>query len=134
MTTGGALGLKPTRVALQQPILVKVGPLFGCPARVAVERVAPSAVPWLQLRTGTRGLFPAMATPTGTPTLSPPTTAGVGFPGEGGAASHTVDGDDKQVAFFTTDQAPGPGEAHVYRVSATQQGVVFGGYTIVLLG
>jgi hypothetical protein len=45
-----------------------------------------------------------------------------------------VHGDDKHVAFSTTDQAPGPGEAHVYRVSATQQGVVFGGYTIVLMG
>jgi hypothetical protein len=75
-----------------------------------------------------------MATPTGTPTLSPPTTTGGGFPSEGGAASQTVHGDDKQVAFFTTDQAPGAGEAHVYRVSATQKGVVFGGYTIVLLG
>lgn len=134
MTSGGALGLKPAGVALQQPILIKVGRLFGCPATVAVDRVAPSTVPWLQLRTGTRGLFPAMAAPTGTPTLSPPTTAGGGFPGEGGAASHTVHGDDKHIAFFTTDQAPGPGEAHAYRVSATQQGVVFGGYTIVLLG
>ena len=72
MTTGGALGLKPAGFALQQPILIKVGPLFGAPATVAVERVAPSTVPWLQLRTGTRGVFPVMATPTGTPALSPP--------------------------------------------------------------
>jgi hypothetical protein len=134
MTTGGALGLKPAGFALQQPILIKVGPLFGAPATVAVERVAPSTVPWLQLRTGTRGVFPAMATPTGMPTLSPPTTTGGGFPTTGGAARHTVHGDDKHVAFSTTDQAPGPGEAHVYRVNATQDGVVFGGYTIVLLG
>jgi hypothetical protein len=134
MTTGGALGLKPAGFALQQPILIKVGPLFGAPATVAVERVAPSAVPWLQLRTGTRGVFPAMATPTGMPALSPPTTTGGGFPTTGGAARHTVHGDDKHVAFSTTDQAPGPGEAHVYRVNATQDGVVFGGYTIVLLG
>jgi len=41
MTTGGALGLKPAGFALQQPILIKVGPLFGAPATVAVERVAP---------------------------------------------------------------------------------------------
>ena len=114
--------------------MIKVGPLFGAPATVAVERVAPSAVPWLQLRTGTRRVFPVMATPTGTPTLSPPTTTGGGFPTITGAASHTVHGDDKHVAFSTTDQAPGPGEAHVYRVNATQEGVVFGGYTIVLLG
>jgi hypothetical protein len=133
-TTAGALRLKPAGIALQQPILIKVGPLFGAPATVAVERVAPSTVPWLQLRTGTRGVFPVMATPTGTPTLSPPTTTGGGFPTMAGAANHIVHGDDKQVAFSTTDQAPGPGEAHVYRVNATQEGVVFGGYTIVLLG
>jgi hypothetical protein len=60
---------------------------------------------------------------------------GGGFPtGGDAAASHRVHDDDKHVAFSTTDQAPGPGEAHVYRVSATQQGVVFGGYTIVLMG
>lgn len=133
-TSAGAAGLPPAGLALQQPILIKVGPLFGAPATVAVERVAPSTVPWLQLRTGTRGVFPVMATPTGTPTLSPPTTTGGGFPTTGGAASHTVQGDDKHVAFSTTDQAPGPGEAHVYRVNAAQGGVVFGGYTIVLLG
>jgi hypothetical protein len=45
-----------------------------------------------------------------------------------------VQGDDQQVAFTTTDNAPGPGEAHVYRVSATQAGVTFGGYTVVILG
>ncbi len=134
MTSAGALGLPLTGPALQQPILIKVGPLFGAPATVAVERIAPSAVPWLQLRTGARGVFPVMATPTGTPTLSPPTTTGGGFPSTGGAASHTVHGDDKHVAFSTTDQAPGPGEAHTYRVSATQAGVVVGGYTIVLQG
>ncbi|HEY8287677.1 MAG TPA: hypothetical protein VIG49_00325 [Acetobacteraceae bacterium] len=131
---GAALAPRLAGPALQQPILIKVGPLFGAAATVAVERVAPSAVPWLQLRTGTRGLFPVMAAPTGIPTLSPPTTAGGGFPTGGGAATHTISGDDKHVAFSTTDQAPGPGEAHVYRVNAAQDGVVFGGYTIVLLG
>ena len=120
--------------ALQQPILIKVGPLFGAPATVAVDRVAPHAVPWLQLRTGQRGVFPAMAPPTGLPSLSPPTTNAGGFPTTGGGASHQVRGDDKHVAFSTTDAAPGPGEAHVYRVSASQAGSVFGGYTIVLLG
>ena len=29
---------------------------------------------------------------------------------------------------------PPPGQAHVYRVTASQQGQVFGGYTVVLLG
>jgi hypothetical protein len=130
-----ALAPKAPGLALTQPILIKVGALYGAPATVAVERVAPNALPWLQQRTGQRGVFPVMAPPTGTPTLSPPTTAGGGFPtGGDAAASHRVHGDDKHVAFSTTDQGPGPGEAHVYRVSATQQGVVFGGYTIVLMG
>ena len=95
----------------------RLAPCHGCSS--APERAA-SSRPWRP--------------PTGTPTLSPPTTAGGGFTGGGGAASHTVHGDDKQVAFSTSDQAPGPGEAHVYRVSASQNGVVFGGYTIVVMG
>ena len=120
--------------AMQQPILLKVGPLFGAPATVAVERVAPSAIPWLQLRTGTRGVFPAMAIPTGAPVLSPPGTTAGGFPTTGAAASHNVTGDDQHIAFSTTDSAPGAGEAHTYRISATQDGKVFGGYTVVILG
>ena len=31
------------------------------------------------------------------------------------------------------DAVPPAGQAHVYRVTASQQGQVFGGYTIVLL-
>ncbi|HZS24161.1 MAG TPA: hypothetical protein VFA30_04160 [Gaiellaceae bacterium] len=127
-------GMGGTQPALHQPVLLQVGPLYGAPATVAVERVAPSAVPWLQLRTGQRGVFPAMAPPTGVPALSPPTTLGGGFPTAGGAAAQVVEGDDQHVAFTTTDDAPGAGEAHVYRVSATQDGAVFGGYTIVIMG
>jgi hypothetical protein len=135
MGSGGAMGVKIAgTAALAQPIVIKVGPLFGAPATVAVERVAPSSVPWLQLKTGTRGHFPAMAAPTGTPSLSAAASTGGGFPTTGAGASHTVHGDDKHVAFSTTDVAPNPGEAHVYRVTATQDGQVFGGYTIVLLG
>lgn len=131
MLGGGALAPAP---ALSQPLLIKVGPLYGAAAQVAVERVSPNSVSWLQLHTGKRGVFPAMATPTGVPALSPPTTAGGGFPIAGGASQQQVQGDDQQVAFTTTDNAPGPGEAHVYRVSATQAGVTFGGYTVVILG
>ena len=119
---------------LKEPLLLQVGPLYGAPATVAVERVAPSAMPWLQLHTGERGVFPAMAPPTGVPTLSTPATLGGGVPTAGGAASQDVHGDDQHVAFSTTDNAPGPGEAHVYRVSAAQDGAVFGGYTIVIVG
>jgi hypothetical protein len=119
---------------LQQPIVIKVGPLFGAPATVTVQRIAPTAVPWLQLHTGQRGVFPAMATPTGVPTLSPPTGTAGGFPTTGGAATQHVYGDDQHVAFTTTDTAPARGEAHAYRVTAAQGGTVFGGYTVVLLG
>ena len=42
--------------------------------------------------------------------------------------------DDQQVTFTTGDAVPPAGQAHVYRVTASQQGQVFGGYTIVLLG
>ncbi len=133
MLLAGA-GAGAPRAALAQPLMLRVGPLYGAPAKVAVERVSPSSVPWLQLHTGKRGVFPAMAVPTGVPTLSPPTTAGGGFPtGPSGAEQH-VHGDDQNLAFSTTDNAPAPGEAHVYRVSATQGGAIFGGYTIVLLG
>jgi hypothetical protein len=123
------------RAALEKPLLIRVGPLYAAPATVEVERVSPSTVPWLQLRSGKRGVFPAMAPPTGVPTLSPPTTGGVGFPTSvGGAATQIVNGDDQHVAFSTSDAAPAPGEAHVYRVSARQAGAIFGGYTIVVLG
>ena len=117
-----------------QPLLLKVGPLYGAPAKVAVDRVSPSAVPWLQLHTGKRGVFPAMAAPTGAPALSAPTTTGGGFPTAGGAPQQHVQGDDQYLALTTSDDPPGPGEAHVYRVSATQDGAIFGGYTVVILG
>jgi hypothetical protein len=129
-----ALGGGAPAPALEQPLLIKVGPLYGAPAKVAVERVSPNAVPWLQLHTGKRGVFPAMAPPTGVPALSPPTAPGGGFPTAGGAAQQHVHGDDQHVAFSTSDHAPGPGEAHVYRVSASQAGATFGGYTVVILG
>ena len=129
-----ALGAGVPPPPLSQPLLINVGPLYGAPAQVAVERVPPTSVPWLQLHTGKRGVFPVMAAPTGVPTLSPPTTAGGGFPGSGSAAEQQVIGDDQQVALSTTDDPPGPGEAHVYRVSASQAGAVFGGYTVVILG
>jgi hypothetical protein len=91
-------------------------------------------MPWLQLRTGTRGQFPAQATPTGDVLLGAPTTIGGGPSTTGAATTHQVVGDDQQITFTTGDATPPPGQAHVYRVTASQQGQVFGGYTIVLLG
>lgn len=116
------------------PLTLKVGPLYGEPAQVRVSRAAPHEMPWLQLRTGTRGLFPAQAVPTGAVLLGSPTSVGGGLGGGGMARQHDVTQDDQQVALTTTDAAPDPGEAHVYRVTASQQGEVFGGYTVVLLG
>lgn len=121
------------RPAFQNPLTIKVGNLYGAPARVEVARAAPSDMPWLQLHTGVRGTFPAAAPPTGTPMLSPPAEGGAGFPA-GGAQTQHVTGNDQVVAFSTSDHAPAPGQAHVYRVSAHQGGAVFGGYTIVVLG
>jgi hypothetical protein len=127
----GAPLIKP---AFDAPLMIKVGALFGAPAQVRVDRVAPNTMPWLQLRTGTRGVFPAAAPPTGAPALSSPTAGGAGFPTGGGAQTQNVTGDDQMVGFSTSDHAPGPGQAHVYRVSAHQNGTVFGGYTVVVLG
>ncbi|MGZ3234891.1 MAG: hypothetical protein ACXU7O_09345 [Croceibacterium sp.] len=124
----------PAAKALTQPILLRVGPLFNEPARVFVERVAPNNMPWLQLRSGERGRFPAGAPPSGVALLSRPVASGGGFSAMGLAASHCVSDDDQMVAFMTSDTTPARGEAHVYRVSATQGGVLFGGYTVVVLG
>ena len=124
----------PPPLPLPVPVLLKVGPLYGAPAQVAVERVVPASMPWLQLHTGVRGQFPAQAMPTGTVELSRPVSTGGGVPTGGAATSQAVTGDDQQVVFTTTDKPPGPGEAHVYRVSAAQDGQLVGGYTVVLLG
>jgi hypothetical protein len=116
------------------PITFKVGPLYGEAANVAVERVAPNSMPWLQLRTGVRGQFPTQAAQTGAVLLSAPTTVG-GGPSTGDAGtSHQVVGDDQEVTLSTGDVIPPAGQAHVYRVTAMQEGQVFGGYTVVLLG
>ena len=63
---------------LPAPLSLQVGPLFGEAAQVAVTRAAPHEMPWLQLRTGTRGQFPAQAMPTGDVLLGAPTTIGGG--------------------------------------------------------
>jgi hypothetical protein len=116
------------------PLLLRVGPLYGSPAEVAVQRIAPPTMPWLQLSTGIRGVFPIQAVPTGAPQLSRPMSSGGGIPTGGAAAAHQVTGDDQLVAFSTTDDPPAPGQAHVYRVTASQGGQLVGGYTVVHLG
>lgn len=117
------------------PVTLQVGPLFGEPAQLAVSRAAPHTMPWLQLRTGIRGQFPSPAPATGDVQLSAPTSIGGGPSGAGRAgATQRTAGDDQQVTLTTDDTMPSPGQAHVYRVTASQQGQVFGGYTVVLLG
>lgn len=125
---------RPGLLALEQPVTIRVGALYGQPAEVSVERVVPSTVPWLQLRTGLRGKFPTQAPATGQLALSPPMSGGGGFPTAVGAMTQPVVGDDQQLAFTTTDSVPEAGAAHVYHVRAHQAGAVFGGYTIILLG
>jgi hypothetical protein len=116
-----------------QGVTLHVGPLFGEPAAVRVERADPTAMPWLQLRAG-RGQFPTRAMPTGAVLLSPPGAIG-GAPGTGAAADEQhVHTDGQQVKLTTTDDPPGAGEAHVYRVTANQGGQAFGGYSVVILG
>ncbi len=125
-----------TLTAPAQPgtaLLLKVGPTYGAPATLNVERVAPTAMPWLQLRTG-RGQFPAQALPDGSVTLSRPGVIGGGVPTGGAAPEQEATGDDAQVAFTTSDSAPAAGEAHIYRISASQGDQLLGGYTVVLLG
>jgi hypothetical protein len=119
---------------LTGPLTLKVGPLYGEPAQVAVERVAPHAMPWLQLHTGVRGQFPSQAAATGEVLLGGPRPIGGGPNFTDQAPQQEVTGDNQQVTFATGDAPPEPGQAHVYRVTATQQGQVFGGYTVVLLG
>jgi hypothetical protein len=141
IATGGAhamaapgLGGIAAMAVVDAPLMLRVGPLYDAPATVAVERVVPAVMPWLQLRTGVRGQFPAGAPPTGDVLLTPPRDIGGGGIGIGGATSHEVTSDHQQVGLTTTDTPPAPGSAHIYRVTASQQGQVFGGYTVVVLG
>jgi len=129
LALGGPLLLPPPT-----PLTIKIGPLYGEPAEVTVERTAPHEMPWLQLHTGVRGQFPSPAAATGDVLLSAPRAIGGGTAFGAAAGSQHVVGDDQQLTLDSTDAPPAPGQAHVYRVTATQQGQVFGGYTVVLLG
>jgi hypothetical protein len=117
----------PAGQTLDQPMTFGVGELFGHGAQVQVARHGPATMPWLQLHSGVRGQFPNQALATGDLSL--------GQPGQLGSAGQLdVHGDGAQVVFATGDGPPGAGQAHVYRVTAAQQGQVFGGYTVVLVG
>jgi hypothetical protein len=106
---------------------LNVGQLFGQPVDIAVARHAPTTMPWLQLESMQRGQFPGQAVGTGSLTLAAAGQIGAG-------TTVQLRGDDAQVVFATGDSAPPPGQAHVYRVSASQQGQLIGGYTVVRHG
>lgn len=131
--------------AAAKPTLgINVGPLFGQPAQVAVTRADTKTMPWLHLVTNSRTKLPGTANPSGDVGITPPTPSGAGLPNLGAipdprgagyiADAHGVNGEDQQVGFVATDNNPGDGNAHVYRVSGTQNGQPFGGYTVVVLG
>jgi hypothetical protein len=130
LAPGGTLA---AAALVEAPLMLRVGPLYDEPATVAVERVVPAGMPWLQLRTGVRGQFPGQAAPTGRVLLTPPRDLS-GPVGLGGDSAHLVTAEHQQVGLTSTDEPPPPGAAHVYRVTASQQGQVFGGYTVVVLG
>lgn len=131
--------------AAARPTLpIAVGPLFGGLAQVAVARAMPGTMPWLHLVTGSRTATFGTGPTTGDVGITGPTPAGTPLPNLGGMPDprgvgligdgHTVTSDGQQVGFHATDGDPGAGNAHVYRVTGTQNGALFGGYTVVVLG
>lgn len=131
--------------AAAKPTLpIAVGPLFGGVATVAVQRADAGTVPWLHLVTMDRTRTLATGAPTGDVGLTGPTPVGTPLPNLGlvqdpRAAglvgdNHGVTGDGQQVGFHATDGNPGAGNAHVYRVAGTQNGALFGGYTVIVIG
>ena len=130
--------------AAKPTIGINVGPLFGAPATVAVARADPATMPWLHLVTMSRTVLPANGTPNGDVGITPPLPAGTPLPNLGAVPNPRgvgligngsgVNGDGQQVGFVATDGNPGNGNANVYRVSGSQNGNTFGGYTVVVVG
>lgn len=131
--------------AASKPTLpIAVGPVFDGAAVIAVKRTNAGAVPWLHLVTMDRTRTLGTGAPTGDVGLTAPTPAGAPLPNLGAVPDprgagligdqHVVTGDDQQVGFHATDGNPGAGQAHIYRVTGTQNGGIFGGYTVIVLG
>jgi len=133
-----------SEAAAKPTLPIAVGPLFGGAAAVAVQRADTAAVPWLHLVTMDRTRTLGTGAATGDVGLTAPTPAGAPLPNLGVVAdpraagllgdSHGVTGDGQQVGFHATDDNPGAGQAHVYRVTGEQNGTLFGGYTVIVLG
>lgn len=130
--------------AAKPTIGLEVGPLFGGAAELAVARADTPTMPWLHLATNDRTVLPGTAPATGDLGITPPVPAGSGVPDLGAVPDprgaglmgdrQGVSADGQQIAVHATDADPGTGNAHVYRVSGHQDGAVFGGYTVVVLG
>ncbi len=133
-----------SEAAAKPTLPITVGPVFGGAATIAVQRANTGTMPWLHLVTMDRNKTPGTAAPTGDVGLTPPTPDGTPLPNLGAVAdprgaglmgdTHAVTADGQQVGFHATDGNPGPGQAHVYRVTGNQNGALFGGYTVVVLG
>jgi len=130
--------------AAKPTLAIAVGPLFGGTAAVAVQRTDTATMPWLHLATMDRARVPGTAAATGDVGLTAPTPEGTPLPNLAGVPDprgagligdgHGVTQDGQQVGFHATDGNPGPGQAHVYRVTGNQNNALFGGYTVVVLG
>lgn len=130
--------------AAKPSLPIAVGPLFGGVADVAVQRADSAAVPWLHMVTMDRNRTLGTGAANGDVGLTAPTPVGTPLPNLGavpdprGAGligdSHGVTADGQQVGFHATDGNPGSGQAHIYRVVGNQNGNVFGGYTVIVLG
>jgi hypothetical protein len=136
--------MSPEEAAAKPTIGLDVGPLYGGTAELRVARTDTTTMPWLHLITNDRNVIPGTAAPTGDVGITPARPVGVGIPDLGAVPdpraagfmgdTQGVTADGQQVAVHTTDADPGQGNAHVYRVSGHQDGSVFGGYTVVVLG
>jgi hypothetical protein len=130
--------------AAKPTIGIDVGPLFGGAAQLGVARADTATVPWLHLVTMSRTTTLGTAPPTGDVGITAPIPVGGGIPNLGtvpdpraaGLIGDTqgVNADGQQIAVHATDANPGAGNAHVYRVSGTQDGATLGGYTLVVVG
>lgn len=131
--------------AASNPTLpIAVGPTFGATAALRVDRHDTTNMPWLHLVTMDRTTVPGTGAATGDVGITPPTPVGTALPNLGGVpdprglglmgTTQTATGDNQQVGFHANDGNPGAGNAHVYRVTGTQDGALLGGYTVVVLG
>lgn len=124
---------------------IEVGPLLGLAIQVSVSRAPVDTAPWLELIAGNGGREPlGTGVADGEISISPPMPVGSCLPEvrsltgprpAGPVASRQeVVGDNQQVAFITTDTDPGHGKANLYRIIASRNGEILGGYSVVILG